>query len=294
MTENLPARTPTDGLKKIMASPSVQEQFKNCLNEGSPLFVSSLIDLYSSDKYLQECDPKAVVMEALKAATLKLPINKSLGFAYVIAYKKIPQFQMGYKGIIQLAMRTGQYRFINADSVMEGELKSHNKMTGELVLGEPTSDKVIGYFAFIETVNGFQKAIYWNLNKVEKHAKRFSESYKSKKDWVVKNSPWTTDFDAMAIKTLLKQLLGKYGIMSIEMASAFEGDGDDKNHIENAQWEINQNANAKLLDIAPDGPKVIEPGPAPEQEPPPEMSAEEKAAIEAGEVAETEKDKPGY
>ena len=289
MTDNnLPDRkttSPVARLKNIMDSPTVKEQFRNCLQEGSPLFVSSLIDLYSSDKYLQECEPGAVVMEALKAATLKLPINKSLGFAYVIAYKKIPQFQLGYKGIIQLAMRTGQYRFINADAVCEGELTSYNKMTGELVLGEATSEKVIGYFAFIETVNGFQKAIYWNLDKIEKHAKRFSESYKSKKDWVVKNSPWTTDFDAMATKTLLKHLLGKYGIMSIEMASGFEAD-----HQANPQEEIDFRGNTKRLEFAEEESGVINGNVADT----PEMTAEEKAQIEADEIEATKQEADPY
>lgn len=98
MSENLPATkspTPVDRLKMAIAAPTVQEQFKNCMADNAPLFVASLIDLYAGDKYLQECQPSAVIMEALKAATLKLPINKSLGFAYVIAYKKVPQFQIG-------------------------------------------------------------------------------------------------------------------------------------------------------------------------------------------------------
>jgi len=118
--------------KDVINVDSVQEQFRNALQEGAPLFVASLIDIFSSDKNLQKCEPKAVIMEALKAATLKLPINKNLGFAYIIPYGDVPYFQLGYKGYIQLAMRTGQYRYINADVVYEGELVYHDKLTGEV------------------------------------------------------------------------------------------------------------------------------------------------------------------
>lgn len=242
------AKRPTDRLKQVIQSPTVQEQFRNALGENSGMFVASLIDLYASDAYLQKCEPGKVVMEALKAATLKLPINKSLGFAYVIPYKnksgqQEPQFQMGYKGLIQLAMRTGQYRYINADKVLEGELKRHDKMTGEIELGEPTGSKVIGYFAMIETVNGFRKVIFWTRDQVEAHAKRFSKAYNST------HSPWKTDFDAMALKTLLKSLLGKYGIMSIEMANAFSKDADTDT---DPQVEVDANANSEFIDVSPE------------------------------------------
>jgi recombination protein RecT len=233
------ATRPTDMLKQIMAMPSVKEQFENCLGDSSRQFVASLIDLYGSDNYLQQCEPKAVVMEALKAATLKLPINKSLGFAYVIPYKnhgkQEPQFQIGYKGLIQLAMRTGKYRHINADCVYEGELIHQDKLTGEIELGEPKSDKVVGYFAMFETINGFRKVIYWPTEKVMAHAKRFSKSFS--KDF----TPWKSDFDGMAFKTLLKNLLGKYGIMSIDMEQAFIEDAKDFDSSIDA--EISDNAN---------------------------------------------------
>jgi recombination protein RecT len=276
----------------VIQSPTVQEQFRNALGENSGMFVASLIDLYASDTYLQKCEPGKVVMEALKAATLKLPINKSLGFAYVIPYKnkagqQEPQFQMGYKGLIQLAMRTGQYRYINADKVLEGELKRHDKMTGEIELGEPTGSKVIGYFAMIETVNGFRKVIFWTRDQVEAHAKRFSKAYNST------HSPWKTDFDAMALKTLLKSLLGKYGIMSIEMANAFSKDSDAD---EDPQAEIDANANQEPLDIEPEKDEGDTPNAEFTEDPPP-ITPEEAAEIEAQEQAEaqaTGADGPGF
>ena len=211
------AVSPVNKLKQVMASPSVQEQFKNALSENSNLFVASLIDLYASDTYLQQCDPAQVVMEALKAATLKLPINKSLGFAYIVPYKKqgrqIPQFQLGYRGMIQLAQRSGIYRYINAGPVFEGEYRGFNKLTGDLDLtGAKTSDVVVGYFAYMETVNGFKKCVFCTREDMEKHARKYSKAFGRD------GSPWQTEFDAMAEKTMLRRLLGKYGLLSIDMA----------------------------------------------------------------------------
>ena len=128
--------TPVQRLKTALSAESVQEQFRNALQDSAPLFVASLIDIYASDRNLQECEPAAVIMEALNAATLRLPINKNLGFAYIVPYrskgKTEPQMQIGYKGLIQLAMRTGEYRYLNADVVYEGELKSYDKLTGHM------------------------------------------------------------------------------------------------------------------------------------------------------------------
>lgn len=239
------AVTKVDKFKAVINVGSVQEQFKNALQEGAPLFIASLIDIYSNDKYLQRCEPKAVIMEALKAATLKLPINKNLGFAYIVPYSNEPQFQIGYKGYIQLAMRTGQYKYINADVVYEGELKGYDKLTGEVDLtGEPTSDKIAGYFAYIETVNGFKKPMYWTKDKVTAHAKRYSKSYNSK------SSAWQSNFDEMALKTMLRNLLSKYGVMSVEMMSAFTSDSADERTFEaQVEDEINENANSEVIDI---------------------------------------------
>lgn len=208
-----------DVLKGIMEAPSIQKQFSNVLKENAGVFVASIIDLFSSDKYLQDCDPAKVVMECLKAAVLKLPINKSLGFAYVIAYKGVPQMQIGYKGLIQLAMRTGQYRIINADMVYEGEFQSKNKLTGEFDMnGEKTSDKVIGYFAHIEMLNSFTKTLYMTKEQVTAHGKKYSASFNNS------NTPWAKEFDAMAIKTVLKNLLSHYGFLSVEMVGAVDSD----------------------------------------------------------------------
>ncbi len=272
MTTTTTSLTPVQKLKNIISVDSVQEQFRNALQDGAPLFIASLIDIYGNDTYLQNCKPQAVIMEALKAATLKLPINKSLGFAYIVPYKNKgvsePQFQIGYKGYIQLAMRTGQYRYINADVVYEGELKSHNKITGELDLsGEATSFEVIGYFAYIETVNGFKKSIYWTKEKVEAHAKRYSKSYNSS------NSAWKTNFEEMALKTLLRHLLSKYGVMSVDMVNAFTSDADERTVEARVADEISENANNEVIDIESEPEPV--PEPEPEQDDQPEMGRQE-------------------
>ena len=220
---------PIDKLKHILAAQSVQEQFQSVLKENAGAFVASIIDLYNTDRTLQMCDPKNVVMEALKAASLKLPINKQLGFAWIVPYRDsktgqyIPTFQLGYKGYVQLCMRTGAYRYINADVVYEGELVKHDKLTGEIEIDpeKRTGDKKVGYFAFIETLNGFRKTLYMSVEEVIKHAQQYSKSYSSK------NSVWATDFDAMALKTCLRLLLSKYGVMSVEMQRAYIEDSAD-------------------------------------------------------------------
>lgn len=218
-----PAPRKIDMLKSILKAPSVEEQFRNTLQENSGTFVASIIDLFNSDKTLQDCDPKQLVMEALKAATLKLPINKALGFAWLVPYKSrngvIPTFQIGYKGYIQLAMRTGKYRIINADMVYQGELRTVKKLTGEIdFTGEKQSDTVVGYFAHIELLNGFTKTLYMTREGVITHAKKYSKSY----DYSA--SAWQTDFDAMAKKTVIRNLLSHYGYLSVEMMGAIEND----------------------------------------------------------------------
>jgi len=258
--------TPIDRLKKALSTGSVQAQFQNALDKNANLFVASLIDLYASDTYLQKCEPKTVIMEALKAATLKLGINKSLGYAYIVPYKDKsgkfnPTMQIGYKGYIQLAQRTGQYRRLNADCVYEGEAVEVDRVTGDvLIYGDPTSETVVGYFAYMETITGFQKTIFWTRKQVETHAKRFSKSYS------LASSAWKTDFDAMAIKTVIRSLLSKYGVMSVEMAGAIDTDNRDQRAFGEAQAQIEENANTgEVIDIDVDGPNGV--AGAPQEEP---------------------------
>lgn len=242
---------PVDMLKSILKADSVQEQFANAMGSHKDAFVASLIDLYTGDKALQTCKPQQVVMEALRAATMKLPINKALGFAYIVVFNNsvkmpdgswqkvpTPTFIPGYKGYIQLAMRTGQYKTINADVVYEGEISGYNKLAGTIDFnGKKKSEKIIGYFAYIEMLNGFSKTLYMSVEDMASYALRYSPSFKGRNkptvDALVKtaqtNAPsnkvgWEGNFNDMALKTVLRRLISKYGYMSIEMQNAVIGD----------------------------------------------------------------------
>lgn len=257
---------PVDLLKATINAPSVQEQFKNALGEHKDTFVASLIDLYTGDKSLQTCKPSVVIAEALRAATLRLPLNKALGFAYIVVYNNsvkrkdangndvidpnthkpvydkvpTPTFIPGYKGYIQLAIRTGQYRTINADVVYEGEVRKVNKLTGEIAFdGEKTSDKIIGYFCYFELLNGFSKTLYVTVEDMAAYAKRHSPSVKKEttvaqliakaNDGIIgKKVGWEGNFNDMALKTVIRRLLSKYGYLSVEMQNAMAHDVEDE------------------------------------------------------------------
>lgn len=261
-----------DVLKSMLKAPSVMEQFQNALDKNAPTFVASIIDLYNSDSKLQMCEPKAVVMEALKAAVLKLPINKALGYAYVIPFNNSkkdehgqwhkvmePTFELGYKGYIQLAMRTGQYRTINADVVYEGELRKVNKLSGEIAFdGTKASDKIIGYFCYFELLNGFSKTLYMTVEQMATHAKLYSKGIKPETTIEqmlnLANLPmsansktvgWMGNFHAMAIKTVIRNLLSKYGYLSVEMQQAIA----DDLKAENRDDLIAENANNTAINL---------------------------------------------
>ena len=245
-------------LKGVLNNETMKRNFENILKENAGAFMASIIELYQSDSYLQQCDPNKVVLEALKAATLKLPINKGLGFGFIVPYKGNPQFQIGYKGIIQLAQRSGQYKYINAGEVYEGEVVNYNRITGMLeITGEASSDKIIGYFAYFQLKNGFEKAVYWSTEKVIAHAKKFSQAYKAGK----KDSPWFTNFDAMALKTVLKSIITKYGPMSVEFADAMAHDTDDR-----VEAEVAENANQHPVTIPTEFAEPPETTPEPQDE----------------------------
>lgn len=265
---NAPARAPrpVDILKAVIKEDEVQQQFRNALGKNSGTFLTSVVELFTGDSKLQKCEPKRVLTECLKAATLRLPISKALGFAFVIPYKSrakqmvqkadgsykeewvdvyTPSFQIGYKGLIQLALRTGQYRTINADAVYEGELRKGSKLTGIYDFdGERISDKVIGYFCYFELLNGFSKTLYMSVEAMAAHAKQYSKALSGKDNTVesllqIANLPvapdskqvgWLGNFHGMAIKTTIRNLLSKYGYLSVELQKAmdYETESDEK------------------------------------------------------------------
>ena len=157
-----------DQFKGILNSQTIRAQIKNCLKDKSGAFLSSVIDLYSSESSLQSCDPQKVAMECVKAAVLDLPLVKSLGYAYVVPYKSVPTFTIGYKGLVQLAQRTGQYKIINADVVYDGELRGFDKLSGiPDITGDRVSDKVVGYFAYFKLLNGHEHVYFMSKPDME-------------------------------------------------------------------------------------------------------------------------------
>jgi len=213
-------------LQSLLANVSVKKRFEDMLGKKSAGFMSSIMTITNGNQQLQQCDAKTILSAASIAATLDLPINPNLGFAAIVPYGKDATFQMMYKGYVQLAMRTAQYEALNCAEVYEGELVSRNRVTGQIVFDydKKASDKIIGYCAYLKMVNGFEKYLYMTYEEVEKHAKKYSQTYKSSKDFVRNKSKWTTDFDAMALKTVLKLLISKWGIMSIDMQTAVLAD----------------------------------------------------------------------
>lgn len=226
--------TPTAQKKQTIANflsaPTTSKFLEETLQKEKSSFVSNLIAITNGNKQLQECDPKILMMCALDSAALKLPLNKNLGYAYVIAYKGIPSFQIGYKGLIQLALRSGQYKFLNACEVRDGEI-IRNKFTGEIkFLGEKENNPVVGYMACLELNNGFKASLYMSESQIEAHASRYSQTYKNDVKYGSKSSKWS-DFEErpkMAKKTVLKGLLTTYGILSTEMVQALSTDTEQE------------------------------------------------------------------
>jgi recombination protein RecT len=219
-------------LKGLIATPTMQKKFDEILKEKKVGFTSSLLSLVSNDTYLRQAEPSSILAAAMTAAILDLPIDKNLGYAWIVPFKdknqggrQIAQFQLGYKGYIQLALRTGQYVSINAIPVYEKQLVSWNPLTEELKLNfeEQASNVVIGYAGYFELLNGFKKTVYWSKTQVENHKTKYSKG----------GMGWNRDWDAMALKTVIKNMLSKWGILSIEMQNAFKTDENEVKEVTN-------------------------------------------------------------
>lgn len=201
-------------INQTLNSATVQQKFEKLLGAKAPGFISSVLQTVNNNKLLEKADPKTVLNAAATAASLDLPINQSLGRAWIVPFKGQAQFQIGYKGFVELAQRSGKYRAINAIAVYENQFEGFDSLE-ERLLGDFTKDgegKVVGYAAYFELLNGFKKTVFWSTERVHEHAKRFSKSFN--------NGPWKTDFDAMAKKTVLKHTLANWGVLSIEMQTA--------------------------------------------------------------------------
>lgn len=229
-------------VKGLMDSPTIKKRFEEVLNEKAPQYMSSIVNLVNSDTNLQKCDGMSVIASCMVAATMDLPVDKNLGYAWVVPYGNRAQFQMGYKGYIQLALRTGQYKAINVVEIREGELVSWNPLTEEIEVdfSKRKSDAVIGYAGYFKLINGFEKTVFWTKEEVNNHANKFSKTVNSK------NSVWKSNFDAMAKKTVLRNLLSKWGILSIEMQKAYTA---DENLINKGLMDDIENVKANIDDI---------------------------------------------
>lgn len=222
----------------VMNNSYYQTLLQNTLQDNKGTFCTSLMELFSSDEKLMQCKPTDLMAEALKAASLHLPLNKQLGQAYILPFKNnktntmVPTLIVGTKGLLQLAMRTGKYETINADTVYEGELRRYDKVTGNLDLsGTRTSNTPVGYFAYFKMKSGLSKLLYMSIDEVCIYAKQYSPTVKFGKvtaeglkkiaiEQAEKGSSegvgWYSNFESMAIKTVLRRLLSKWGELSIE------------------------------------------------------------------------------
>ena len=221
---------------QTITNPATQKYLDELLHERKGQFVNNLTALVANKAELQECEPYTLMFAALKATALNLPIEPSLGMAHVIPFKNKKrgvteaQFQLGYKGFQQLALRTGQYKTINTTEVREGELKRRNRLTGEIDFDFIEDDAkrlqtpVIGYVNYFKLLNGFESTFYMSRDEMEAHAMRYSQTYKSTIGYIKEQSKWTTDFDAMAMKTVIKLNLSKNGVLSVELADAIRAD----------------------------------------------------------------------
>ncbi len=235
-------------LKGMLEGASVQRSFEKVLGEKARGFVTSVLQIVNDSKMLSNANPNSVLNAAMTAATLDLPINPNLGFAYIIPYNNkggtVAQFQMGYKGYIQLCQRSGLFKTISATEIYEGQIIEENPLTGfEFNFKAKSSNKVVGYAAYFELLNGFQKTFYMSKEQVTDHAKNYSQSFKKEKP----TGPWKDHFDDMAIKTVLKLLLSKFAPMTVDIEKAIQVD----------QAEVKDVNSMKVA--YPDNPKNQEP-----------------------------------
>ena len=227
------AKKPQTGLQKFNAmleNTRTQEYLTNVLGEKKQTFVSNMVALVSSNKALSECDPSTIMFSCLKATALGLAVDPSLGLAWVLPYRDnknnttVATFQLGAKAYIQLALRTAQYKKINVRDVRQGEIVGEDFVSGDMQFKKLEKDRekapIVGYVAMFELINGFSKQLYMSVEELDAHAKRFSQTYRKGYGlWSDKEMR-----GSMMEKTILKRLLSKYGVLSVEMEQAIKSD----------------------------------------------------------------------
>lgn len=246
------SKTRKNPLAVYLSSDAVKDQINKVVGgKDGQRFITAIISAVNTNHALQECSNASIVSAALLGESLKLSPSPQLGQYYMVPFNdknkgKVAQFQLGYKGYIQLALRSGQYKKLNVLAIKEGELIRYDPLDEEievkLIEDEVEREKAptIGYYAMFEYLNGFRKTMYWSREKMESHAQKYSKGYAAKKGYTF----WEKDFDAMAYKTMLRQLISKWGVMSIEMVTAMDSDlaviNDDgtKDYVESEEYVI--------------------------------------------------------
>lgn len=216
-------------IKQFFDREDVKGKFKDMLGKRAPAFITSVLQIATSSYLFDDVDPVSIYNSAAIAATLDLPLNNNLGFAWIVPYNGKAQFQIGWKGFVQLAQRTSQYKRINVAEVYANQFKSWNALTEELNADFTVegSGDVVGYCAYFKMANGFEKLSFWSKEKVIKHAKKYSKTYQKKNNkGQLMLSPWNDEFqfDEMCKKTVLKNTLSKWGLLSVEMQTAIKVD----------------------------------------------------------------------
>ena len=299
-------QTPLQRFNGVMKDTRTQEYLQSVLGNKKDQFVTTLISAVANNENLQVCEPMSLMYTAMKATALGLPIDPNLGYAAMIPFKDgktnktLCQFQVQRDGWMELLMRTGQVKFVANEVVYEGQLIKKNKFTGEYVFDEEAkkSDKVIGYMAYIKLTNGFEKTVYWTVEECKAHALRYSQTYK--KGYGV----WKDNFDAMALKTVLKHLIKKYAPKSVEVLSAITDDQSvsnekgeaaysDNEPDEQIQPEVSETAKAKAEKVkeqmeAMKSRRNAKEAPVQEEEIPGPTIEDMPADVETGEIFEQE------
>lgn len=267
-------------ISAYLTNDAVKNQINKVLGNDGSRFISSLLSAVQTTPALQECTNQSLVNAALLGEALKLSPSPQLGHFYMVPFKNTKkgvteaQFQLGYKGYIQLAIRSGYYKKLNVLPIKAGELIHYDPLNEEIEVNiiqnelEREKAETIGYYAMFEYENGFRKCLYWSKEKMENHAITYSKGYAAKKGYTF----WEKDFDGMACKTMLRQLISKWGIMSIDLQSAIEKDMaviHDDNTVDYVDNNVIDDDSAEVIDM-----EAAEPEPAAE---PDGMSAAEKA-----------------
>ncbi|NJO00329.1 MAG: recombinase RecT [Bacteroidia bacterium] len=238
MVEQSKALTPVKQVESFLNNEDLRKRFNGMLGAKTNQFISSILNAVSANKSLQECDPKSIISAALVAASLDLPIDGNLGFSAMVPYGskdgKRAQFQIMAKGFIQLAIRSGKYVDMNYSEIYQDELISYNPITKELKYKDtfdPNGQRekgethnIVGYLAWFKLSTGFKQSLYMTVAQIKNHAKKYSVSYKYDLSKGQTSSKWSQDFHPMALKTVIKLLLSKWGILSVDMQKAMKED----------------------------------------------------------------------